>query len=742
MEASYAAFTYDVDDDGIAVFTWAMPGRSMNVITSEVMDELDAIIDQVTTSEAIVGAVIISGKSGSFTGGADISMLQTLQAFGTDQTPANTHEGATMLMEASSRLSRIYRRLEICGKPFVVAINGVCMGGGTELALSVHGRVMVDNRATKMGLPEVKIGIFPGAGGTQRVMRMTDAQSGLQMLLQGKSLSAKKAKAMGLVDVVVSTESELLPAAKQMLSGGLAAEKPWDQKGYKLQGAANIYSKAGFQLWPAASALYRKETHDNYPGARALMKAVYEGLLLPMDQALEIESRYFAQVLQTPQAQNMIRSLFISLQALNKGVRRPVGVAQSELKTIGVVGAGFMGAGIAYVIAKAGLNVILMDQTLAAAEKGKAHSEQLMQKSIKRGYATETEVSELLERISPTEVYSDLSSCDLVIEAVFEDRAVKADALGKISQVLKADAILASNTSTLPISSLAGFHSQPSDFVGIHFFSPVDKMLLVEVIVGKESSDRAVATALDLVRAIKKTPIVINDSRGFYANRSVMAYLLEAHLMLSEGIPAAMIENLAQQAGMPIGPLALTDEVAVDLAWKILQASKADLGAQSVHPEQEKLLHNMVVEQQRLGRKNGKGFYDYDGRNKRLWTGLKDIVPQLSDPDIIDQLNKTEIKQRLLVVQALEAARCFEEGVVEDVREADLGSILGFGFAPFTGGTLSYIDTMGAQPFVELCDIFSAKYGKRFAPNALLRDMASTHDRFYDRFPPMATKAD
>lgn len=742
MTVSYSAFAYDVDDDGIAVFTWAMPERSMNVITVDVMDEFETIIDQVTNSEAIVGAVIVSGKPASFTGGADISILQMLQTVSPDQSSADTHEAATKLMQASSRLSRIYRRLETCGKPFVVAINGLCMGGGTELALSAHGRVMVDSQATKMGLPEVKIGIFPGAGGTQRVMRMTDPQSGLQMLLQGKSLSGKKAKAMGLIDVLVSSEDELVPTAKQMLATGLSAEKPWDQKGFKLQGAANIYSKAGFQLWPAASALYRKETHDNYPGARALMKAVYEGLLLPMDQALEIENRYFAQVLQTPQAQNMIRSLFISLQALNKGARRPPSVAQSHLKIIGVVGAGFMGAGIAYVIAKAGLDVVLMDQSLATAEKGKAHSETLTQKSIKRGYTTEAEASALLERISPTENYSDLSDCDLVIEAVFEDRSVKADVLRKISGALKPDAVLASNTSTLPISSLAGFHSQVSDFVGIHFFSPVDKMMLVEVIAGKQSSDRAVATALDLVRAIKKTPIVVNDSRGFYANRSVMAYLLEAHLMLSEGIPAAMIENLAQQAGMPIGPLALTDEVAVDLAWKILQATKTDLGADSVHPEQEKLLYKMVVEQERFGRKNGKGFYEYEGRSKRLWAGLKDIVPQLSNADVIDQLDKTEIKQRFLVVQALEAARCFEEGVVEDVREADLGSILGFGFAPFTGGTLSYIDTMGTRAFVDLCNALSKKHGTRFAPNALLRDMASTHGCFYDRFCPVDVKAD
>lgn len=736
MSVSYSAFTHDIDDDGIAVFTWAMPDRSMNVITLKVMDEIEAIIDQVVGDEEIAGAVLISGKPDAFTGGADITMLHMLQSACADKTPENVHVAATKLLEASSRLSRIYRNLETCGKPFVVAIHGLCLGGGTELALSAHGRIMVDNQTTKIGLPEVKIGVFPGAGGTQRVMRMTDPQSGLQLLLQGKSLTGKKAKALGLVDHLVASQSDLLPAAKSMLLNKLSATKSWDEKGYKPSGAANVYSRDGFQLWPAANALYRKQTHDNYPGARALLKAAYEGLLLPMDQALEVESRYFAQVLQTPEAQNMIRSLFISLQALNKGVRRPVGIAQSDLKIIGIVGAGFMGAGIAYVTAKAGFNVILLDQSLVAAEKGKAHSQALTEKSIKRGYATEADALALLGRISPSENYSDLSSCDLIIEAVFEDRNVKAGVLEKISRIAKLDAVLASNTSTLPISSLAGLPKHVANFVGIHFFSPVDKMMLVEVIIGKESSDRAVATALDFVRAIKKTPIRVNDARGFYANRSVMAYLLEAHLMLSEGIPAAMIENLAQQAGMPVGPLALNDEVAVDLAWKIVQVTKADLGEQAVHPEQEKLLHKMVVEHERLGRKNGKGFYDYEGRNKRIWTGLKDLVPQLCDPDLIDQLDRQEIKQRFLVIQALEAARCFEEGVVEDVREADLGSILGFGFAPFTGGTLSYIDTMGAQTFVRLCDKFAVKYGPRFEPNALLRDLAETNDRFYDRFQP------
>lgn len=738
MAVSYTAFSVEIDSDGWALFSWDMQDRSMNVITVTVMDELDGIIDQVSQDDAIKGAVIVSAKPQSFTGGADITMIHALKQGMKEDAELSGEQAAAKLLENSSRLSRIYRRLETCGKPFVVAINGTCLGGGTELALAAHGRIMLDDGKARMGLPEVRIGIFPGAGGTQRVMRMTDPQSGLQMLLQGRKLDAGKARAMGLVDVLVADEAELVPAAKKMLADGLSAEKPWDRKGYKPSGAAQIYSPAGFQLWPAANALYRKETHDNYPGARAIMKSVYEGLLLPMDQALAVESRYFAAVLQTAEASNMLRTLFVSMQALNKGARRPEGAPSLKLKTVGVVGAGFMGAGIAFVSAKAGLDVVLLDRTAEAADKGKSHSDALMQKAVERGYAGEADREALLARITPTTDYAALAACDLVIEAVFEDRKVKADAIAAIAAEIKADVTLASNTSTLPITSLASDHSDAENFIGIHFFSPVDKMMLVEIIMGEQTGDQALANALDFVRAIGKTPIVVNDARGFYANRSVMAYLLEAHLLLTEGIPAAMIENLALQAGMPVGPLALTDEIAVDLAWKIVQAAKADLGAEAVHPAQEKLLQAMVVERQRLGRKNGKGFYDYDGRNKRLWPGLADLVPQLGDPDLIDQIDRQDITNRMLVIQALEAARCFEEGVVTDVREADVGSILGFGFAPFTGGTLSYIDTMGTAAFVDLCDRLAEKHGPRFAPNDLLRDLAESGDTFYGRFAEIA----
>ncbi len=725
--SDYNNFDVVTGKDGFAVVTWDMADRSLNVITPEVMDELDAIIDQVVGDEAIKGAVITSQKK-DFTGGADITMLAGIQGVLEKQKNANPEKAQQKLLDASSRLSQIYRKLETCGKPFVAAVNGTCMGGGTELALACHGRIAGDH--AKIGLPEVKIGIFPGAGGTQRVVRMvTNQQEAMQFLLQGRTLDGNKAKAIGLFDDVVPARS-VVAAAKAMLKAGVDPVREWDKKGYRLEGAQKIMSPAGFQFWPAANAIYRKETFDNYPGARGIMHSVVEGLMLPMDLALRVESRYFAHVLQTPEASAMIRSLFVSMQELNKGARRPANVPPARLKKIGVIGAGFMGAGIAYVTAKAGMNVVLLDQSMDAAEKGKNYSADLMKKAMSRGRATQAESDALLKKIEPATDYARLKGCDLVIEAVFEDRNVKAAAFEQAEAHLGKAAIFASNTSTLPITSLAEAYRDPASFIGIHFFSPVDKMMLVEIIVGEKTEDTALATALDYVRAIRKTPIVVNDSRGFFANRCVTAYLLEGHLMLTEGVPAAMVENSARMAGMPVGPLSLNDEVGVDLGWKILKATEADLGARAINPAQKKLLEEMVVRRERFGRKNGKGFYDYQGRNKVLWPGLADLAA----PKPAEQFDVGELKHRLLIVQALEAARTVEEGVVTDPREADVGSILGFGFAPYTGGTLSYIDGMGASAFVALCRDLQKTHGDRFKPNALLIEMAKNGETFYGRF--------
>jgi 3-hydroxyacyl-CoA dehydrogenase / enoyl-CoA hydratase / 3-hydroxybutyryl-CoA epimerase len=728
----YVNFKIEIDADGIAVVTWDSPGRSMNVIDLKVIEELGAIVDEVAADGAIKAAVITSGKE-TFCAGADLAMLETSGRQFADMVTARGEEAAlAWFLEESRKLSLLYRRIETCGKPWVAAINGTALGGGFELCLACHYRIATDNEKARVGLPEVKIGLFPGAGGTQRVARILKPADALQFLLKGDQLRVAQANSMKLIDAV-APHAELIKGAKDWIKAGGSAKAPWDQEGFRLPGGP-VYSKAGMMTFPAANAIYRRETYDNYPAARAILQVVYEGLQLPMDLALRVESRWFAKILRSPQAAAMIRSLFVSLQELNKGARRPAQVPPTRFKSIGVVGAGFMGAGIAYVTALAGINVVLIDRDQPSADRGKEHSQKLMTQQVERGRATAAERDALLARITATADYGALKDCDMVIEAVFEDRNVKAEAIARTEAAIGDHVVFGSNTSTLPISSLAEMSKRPASFIGVHFFSPVERMLLVEIIVGKATGDAALAAALDYVRAIRKTPIVVNDSRGFYTSRVVGTYLREGHLMLSAGVPAAMIENAARMAGMPVGPLALNDEVAVDLAWKIVKATEADLGPQAIDARQKALLEQMVEKWGRLGRKNQKGFYDYPQSGpKRLWPGLAELQEVRLDPDTIDV---EELKQRFLVIQALETARCVEEGVITDVREADVGSILGFGFAPFSGGTLSYIDMMGSKRFVELCRRLEKKHGARFKPGKLLNQMAGKGETFYGRFAP------
>ncbi len=734
---SFIHFTLDVDSDGLALVTWNSPGRSMNVIDPAVKDELAAIVEQVAADAAIKGVVITSGKD-SFCAGADLTMLESMSRAHAElvasqgETAANAH-----VFEESRKTSLLYRRIETCGKPWVAAINGIAVGGGFELTLACHHRVAADTDKTRVGLPEIKVGLFPGAGGTQRVARILPPADALQFLLKGDQISANRAKTMKLVDEVVPA-GDLVKAAKAWITTSGTAKAPWDIDNFKLPGGP-VQSKAGMMAFTPANAIYRRETYDNYPAARAIMQVVYEGLQLPMDQALRVELRWFAKILRSPEAAAMIRSLFVSMQDINKGARRPAAVPVRKFKTVGVLGAGFMGAGIAYVSALAGLDAVLVDRDPETAQKGKDHSQKLMTEQVSRGRATAADRDAVLARIKPTADFVELKDCDLVIEAVFEDRKVKEEVIARAQNVIGANAIFGSNTSTLPISSLAESFKDRARFIGIHFFSPVERMSLVEIILGKETGEVALAGALDYVRAIRKTPIVVNDSRGFYTSRVVGTYLREGHLMLADGVPAAMIENVGRMAGMPVGPLALNDEVAVDLAWKILKATEADLGPQAIDPRQKTLLEEVVERRGRYGRKNGKGFYDYpQGGPKRLWRGLADLQPIKLDPDTIDI---KELKQRLLAMQALETARCIEEGVVTDMREADVGSILGFGFAPFTGGTISYIDGMGTKTFVALCNKLAKLHGDRFKPCKLLLDLAKKGETFYRRFPPQARRA-
>jgi 3-hydroxyacyl-CoA dehydrogenase/enoyl-CoA hydratase/3-hydroxybutyryl-CoA epimerase len=740
MGANLAAanFKLDIDADGIALVTWDRTGRSMNVIDASTIEELSALVETIAGDAAIKGAVVTSGKE-TFSAGADLTMLQALmRAYDDKMQREGETVAVTFLFEESRKLSQLYRRIETCGKPFVAAINGTALGGGLELCLACHHRVAVDNAKTRLGLPEVKVGLFPGAGGAQRIARMMPPADALQFLLKGDPVALDRAKALKLVDAVLPAV-DLIKAAKDWAKANPAAKAPWDTDGFRLPGGP-VYSKAGMMTFPAANALYRRETYDNYPAARAIMQVVYEGLQLPMDRALAVEQRYFASVLRSPQAAAMTRSLFVSMQALNKGARRPANVPPSKLKRIGVIGAGFMGAGIASVSSQAGLEVVLIDRDQASADKGKATVEKSLTAQVERGRMAAERRDAALARINPTADYGALKGVDLIVEAVFEDRKVKAEATAK-AQAVMPDIVFGSNTSTLPITSLADTAKDAARFIGIHFFSPVERMMLVEIILGKKTGDVALATALDFVRAIGKTPIVVNDTRGFYANRCVLNYIQEGHLMLLEGIPSAMIENVARMAGMPVGPLSLCDEVAIDLCLRIVKATEADLGAQAVDQGQKTLLEEMVETRGRLGRKNGKGFYDYpQGAPKRLWPGLAALQPKTLSREQIEAIDVQEMKARFLVVQALEAARTFEEGVITDVREADVGSILGFGFAPYSGGTLSYIDMMGSKRFVELC-LRLEKYGPRFAPSKLLLDMAAKNESFYGRFAPGKTAA-
>ncbi|MFC5504409.1 MULTISPECIES: FAD-dependent oxidoreductase [Hyphomicrobiales] len=720
-------FRFETDSDGIATATWDMPGRSMNVITPELMAEIDQIIDTVASTEAIKGCVITSGKE-AFSGGADLTMLQGLRDL---YIRLAKEKGEPVAMQSffdeSRKLSLLYRKLETCGKPFAAAIHGVCLGGAFELALACQYRVVSDDASTRVGLPEIKVGLFPGAGGTQRVARLMQTGDALQMMFKGEQVKALPARNTGLVHAVVPRD-QLVANAKEWLKANPQAKAPWDDPKFKLP-SNKVYSPAGMQIWPPANAIYRRETNDNYPAARAILSAVYEGLQLPIDLGLKVESRYFAKILRTKEAASMIRSLFVSMQELNKGARRPADLPPSKLKKVGVVGAGFMGAGIAYVTAQAGLEVVLVDRDQEAADKGKAYSHKLVSDQIMKGRAKTADRDALLSRITATADYAALKGCDLVVEAVFEDPKVKAEVIAKVEAAVGPKTIFGSNTSTLPITGLASHSLRPQNFIGIHFFSPVEKMLLVEVIMAKKTGKKALAMALDFVRAIKKTPIVVNDTRGFYANRCVGNYLREGHLMLMEGVPPAMIEAAGKQAGMPVGPLSLNDEVAVDLAFKVLKATKAQLGEGAVDPAQEKLLSDMVEKNGRLGRKNRKGFYDYpEAGPKRLWPGLADLVGKRLAPEQVDM---QELQHRLLVTQALEAARTYEEGVVTDPREADVGSIIGFGFAPYSGGTLSFIDNMGAAAFVKLCESLAKKHGERFRPNRQLKRMAKTGESYY-----------
>jgi len=594
--------------------------------------------------------------------------------------------------------------------------------------------VMADTPKGRIGLPEILLGMFPGAGGTTRVVRMVGLMAAAPILLEGKMMEPKKAKGT-LIDEVVEPD-QLLTRAKEWVLNATDGDivKPWDQKGYKMPGGAP-YHPAGFMTYVGASAMINGKTKGVYPAAKALLSAAYEGALVPFDTALKVEARYFTQILNNPTSAAMIRSLFLNKEALEKGANRPA-VDDQTVKKVGVLGAGMMGAGIAYVSANAGIEVVLIDQAQDAADKGKAYSESILDKGISRKKVTPEKKDQVLGRINATTDLNALAGCDLIVEAVFEDPGVKAEMTKKVEAIVGDDCIFATNTSTLPIAELAKASVRPEQFIGIHFFSPVDKMLLVEIIKGKETGDRAVAKSLDYVRQIRKTPIVVNDARFFYANRCIIPYINEGIRMVGEGVNPALIDNAAQLLGFPVGPLQLVDETSVELGVKIAKATKAAMGDAYPDGAVDEVIFWMA-EQGRMGRKANAGFYEYDDKGKRagLWPGLGDQYPHADDqPDL------QEVQNRLMMAQVLEAVRALEEGVLEDIREGDVGAILGWGFAPWSGGPFSWLDMIGAGRAVEICESLS-DHGPRFSTPKLLAEMADADDTFYGRFGTEAAAA-
>lgn len=715
---------YDIDADGIALLTIDVPNQTMNVINQQFITDMTALVEKVATDETIKGAVITSGKATGFMAGADLKGISG----GLASLEETGQSRAAKMFEANFSLNKVFRRMETCGKPFAVAINGLALGGGLEVCLACHYRVALDNPKIAFGLPEVMVGLLPGGGGTQRLPRLMGVQSALMYLLQGKNMSPQEAKSFGVVQELAAAE-ELIAKAKAWVKANPKAQQPWDVKGFKFPGGAGQFNPGFVQTFVGGIALTMKETHGNMNAPKAILSCVYEGAQLPMDKAVRLESKYFTKLLLDPQSGNMIRSLFVSKQAAEKGARRPVGIEKAPTKKLAMLGAGLMGAGVAMVSAKAGIEVVLLDRDMASAEKGKAYTADRLTKDVARGKLGQDKADEILARIHPTDDYADLKGCDLVIEAVFEDRALKADVTKKTEAVLGADVIFGSNTSTLPISGLAEAWSEQANFIGIHFFSPVEKMPLVEIIMGKNTGPQALAKALDYVSQIKKTPIVVNDSRGFYTSRCFGTYVMEGYAMVGEGVTPALIDNCGRHAGMPVGPMAVGDEVAIDLSYKVKLQTVKDLGDAYKPGPADKVVDRMY-ELGRYGRKTAKGFYVYpeDGGRKYLWPDLAKEFGRLPDAD---QPKPEEVKTRLLYRQLVECARCFEEGVLVTPEDGDLGAIFGWGFVPFSGGPFSMMDTIGLDKVVAELDRLAQAYGERFAPPKLLRDMAAKGETFY-----------
>ena len=716
------AITLTMGDDGIVVATMDLPGRPMNVVGDVLMEGLAAAVDKLA-DPAVKGLILTSAKA-DFCAGGD---LDRMSKWTTPEQP----------FEASMSMKKVLRQLELQGKPVVAAINGHALGGGLELALACHARFAIDDTRLKIGQPEVKLGLLPGGGGTVRLPRLVGIQQALQICAEGNDLSPAKALSIGLLTGLAKGRDDLLAQARAWIAANPKAKQPWDQPKFKFPGG-DSRSPAVAQLWSIAPSVAAAKSYGNYPAITHIMSSVFEGGLLDFDAASVVESRYFAACSMSQESRNIINTLWYQLNAIKKGASRPDlgpdGGAPVKVKKLGVLGAGMMGAGIAYVAAKAGIQVVLLDSSDEAATRGKVYSQGLLDKAVQKGRTSAEKRDAHLARITPTTDYALLAGCDLVIEAVFEDRAVKAAVTGKAEAVLGDNAVFASNTSTLPITGLAQASLRPASFIGLHFFSPVDRMPLVEIIVGAQTSDQTLARGFDFVLQIGKTPIVVNDSRGFYTSRVFGTYIMEGMALLKEGVHPRSIEAAGLQAGMPMPPLALQDEVSLSLSLHVAEQTKKDLAAEGKtvveHPGTSVV--RQLCEVGRVGKKVGRGFYDWSpndgGGGKQLWPELTRLFPTAEQ-----QPDQRELIDRLLYAQANEAARCFDEGVLRSVADANVGSIFGWGFAPFHGGALQFINSVGAAKFVERSRQLAAKYGPRFEPAAGVVQQAEQGTHFEDQ---------
>jgi 3-hydroxyacyl-CoA dehydrogenase / enoyl-CoA hydratase / 3-hydroxybutyryl-CoA epimerase len=719
---------WDQDADGVVILTLDDPNQSANTMNAAYAESIRATADRLEAEkDSITGVVFTSAKRTFFAGG-DLNDLKRAR-------PEDTEEVACFVRENKA----VLRRIETLGVPVVAAVGGAALGGGLEICLACHRRVAVDDPKVKLGFPEVKLGLLPGAGGVTRTVRMFGIVNALMgLLLQGQELRPTKALEFGLIDEVVATPEELVPAAKRWIAAQDKEEfagQPWDQKGYKIPGGTPSTPKLAMNL-PAFPANLRKQLKGaNYPAPHHIMAAAVEGAQVDFDNASEIEGRYFVDLVTGQISKNMIQAFFFDLQRATGSRGRPDDLERFAPKKMVVLGAGMMGAAIAYVSAKAGIEVVLKDVSQEAADRGKAYSEKLVAKAVERGRQSQEDGDALLARITPTTAPAAAAGAEIVIEAVFEDPGVKKQVMEEIEPHLAPDALLGSNTSTLPITGLAGNVSRPADFIGLHFFSPVDKMPLLEIIRGEETSDEAVYRALDLAKLIKKTPIVVNDSRGFFTSRVIGTFINEGIAMLTEGVPAPSIEQASSQAGYPAPVLQLSDELNLKLMRKIRKAAEdaAETGSGFDENPATVVIDRMLDEFKRPGRLEGKGFYAYSDEGKRvgLWPGLRDAFPPVEDPS---SLSLRDLEERMMFIESIETVRCLDEGVIESVADANIGSIFGIGFPAWSGGVLQYINGYegGLPGFVARARELAARYGERFGPPASLVEKAERGEIYSD----------